>query len=424
MAALLAALFQTYDLSAQISGQVVDFYLNRYNSAPGGIKLSVADGEILGTMHFRGWTPANEYQSSTAIRTYVTGNPAAGFLPGRLAFYTGGSDLFNHERMTILENGYVGIGLSTPVEMLDLNGNAIVRGTRLSLGLGSSFADGGEALTHTSTNALDGLPGDVLTINNGGGFEGGVFIDCPGLRVCGTLKTECFTATRHLISEAGDMVTFGGGAVTIDCNAPGEGDFIAYGPLGDFIAEHGNFLAKEGTVTAQGDITSQTGSITATNGSIVAGQNIVAASGDVSASQNVEALLGDVVAQTGNVIANQDLSVENGNARIGVAAADMPAGYRLAVAGNIICEEVRVALPGTWPDYVFDENYKLHTPAEIEQFIKANNHLPGIPSAAEVAENGVTLGDMQARLLEKIEELTLLVIEQQKQIDALKANSK
>jgi hypothetical protein len=58
---------------------------------------------------------------------------------------------------------------------------------------------------------------------------------------------------------------------------------------------------------------------------------------------------------------------------------------------------------------------------EVEQFIKANNHLPEIPTEAEVKENGVGLGEMNAKLLQKVEELTLYLIDLQKQIDALKA---
>jgi hypothetical protein len=59
----------------------------------------------------------------------------------------------------------------------------------------------------------------------------------------------------------------------------------------------------------------------------------------------------------------------------------------------------------------------------VEQFIKANNHLPEIPTEAEVKQNGVGLGEMNAKLLQKIEELTLYMIEQQKQINELKAQN-
>lgn len=93
-------------------------------------------------------------------------------------------------------------------------------------------------------------------------------------------------------------------------------------------------------------------------------------------------------------------------------------GHKLAVNGSIICEELKVKLHSEWSDYVFEENYNLRSLAEVESFIKANKHLPNIPSAKEVAKDGFTVGDMNAKLLEKIEELTLYVIEQNKKIEA------
>ena len=108
----------------------------------------------------------------------------------------------------------------------------------------------------------------------------------------------------------------------------------------------------------------------------------------------------------------------NGNVGIGVVN---PA-TELVVAGTICAEEVRVALSGLpcWPDYVFADNYKLTSIDELEKFIKSNKHLPGIPNAEDVANNGVELGDMQARMLQKIEELTLYIIELKKENEEIK----
>ncbi|HOX78564.1 MAG TPA: hypothetical protein PLW31_11060 [Bacteroidales bacterium] len=94
-------------------------------------------------------------------------------------------------------------------------------------------------------------------------------------------------------------------------------------------------------------------------------------------------------------------------------------GYRLNVDGKVICTEVRVEALANWPDYVFGDNYRLMTLAELEQNIKSNGHLPGLPSASHVEANGFELGNMQRILLEKIEELTLYTIEQNKQITEL-----
>lgn len=87
--------------------------------------------------------------------------------------------------------------------------------------------------------------------------------------------------------------------------------------------------------------------------------------------------------------------------------------------GLLQAKEVKVTLTG-WPDYVFGEGYKLMSLGETEQYIKENGHLPGVPSAQKVEEEGLSLGEMNARLMQKVEELTLHVIELQKQIDELK----
>ena len=98
--------------------------------------------------------------------------------------------------------------------------------------------------------------------------------------------------------------------------------------------------------------------------------------------------------------------------------------YKLFVKGGILTEQVRVSLEGTWADYVFLKDYKLRPLNEVETYIKENGHLPNVPSAQQVKEDGIELGEMAKIQQEKIEELTLYLIEQQKQIDELKAQFK
>jgi hypothetical protein len=92
----------------------------------------------------------------------------------------------------------------------------------------------------------------------------------------------------------------------------------------------------------------------------------------------------------------------------------------LNVLGGILADSIRLALSSDWADKVFDKDYKLKPLQELEQYISANKHLPGIPSASEVEANGVNVGDLETKLLEKIEELHLYILQQQKQIDKLK----
>ncbi len=113
----------------------------------------------------------------------------------------------------------------------------------------------------------------------------------------------------------------------------------------------------------------------------------------------------------------------NSNVLIGnPATISLPAGYKLYVETGILTEKVKVAIEttGNWSDFVFDKNYKMPSLKEVETYINANKHLPGIPSAEDVVANGVDLGEMDARLLQKIEELTLYVIQLEKDIKILK----
>jgi hypothetical protein len=87
-------------------------------------------------------------------------------------------------------------------------------------------------------------------------------------------------------------------------------------------------------------------------------------------------------------------------------------GYLLSVAGKVICEELKVQLNASWPDYVFDTNYNLPGLNTLEQSVMTEKHLPGIPSAIQIkAEEGIDIGDMQKRLLEKVEELYRYIFE-------------
>jgi hypothetical protein len=98
--------------------------------------------------------------------------------------------------------------------------------------------------------------------------------------------------------------------------------------------------------------------------------------------------------------------------------------YRLFVADGIVTNDILVTI-GTFPDFVFDDDYKKHSFAELDAFIKQNKHLPWFPSANEVKKmEGVSVADMQKNMLQSIEELTLLIIELKKEIELLKANQR
>jgi hypothetical protein len=100
---------------------------------------------------------------------------------------------------------------------------------------------------------------------------------------------------------------------------------------------------------------------------------------------------------------------------------DFASGYRLSVDGKIACEEVRVELSEAWPDYVFEAQYPLMPILALKDYINENQHLPGIPSARDVRDSGIEIGETQRKLVEKVEELTLYVIELKLELEKLKA---
>ncbi|UTA68416.1 hypothetical protein [Emticicia sp. 21SJ11W-3] len=96
--------------------------------------------------------------------------------------------------------------------------------------------------------------------------------------------------------------------------------------------------------------------------------------------------------------------------------------YRLIVQDGIITEKVKVALKSSkdWADYVFEPSYELMPLDKVESFIKENKHLPNVQSAEEFHKNGLDVSKTSAKLMEKIEELTLYMIELNKEVKALK----
>jgi hypothetical protein len=115
----------------------------------------------------------------------------------------------------------------------------------------------------------------------------------------------------------------------------------------------------------------------------------------------------------------------NGTQLIGGNNAIPATGYQLSVDGKIIAEEVKVQLSTSWPDYVFADDYRLMPIEELEKSIRQNKHLPNIPSAADVtAEKGIELGEMNRKLLEKVEELTLYIIQLKKENTSLESRLK
>ncbi|MDC6390953.1 LamG domain-containing protein [Maribacter sp. PR1] len=132
---------------------------------------------------------------------------------------------------------------------------------------------------------------------------------------------------------------------------------------------------------------------------------------------------------SGTTIWSEDNSVASYSGKVGIGTT-IPGSYELAVNGEIRAKEIKVET-ANWPDYVFDKEYPLQSLSQLQEFIKENGHLPNIPSAKIIETDGQNLGEMNRLLLEKIEELTIYILqlknqydEQQVQINSLKNKSK
>lgn len=107
--------------------------------------------------------------------------------------------------------------------------------------------------------------------------------------------------------------------------------------------------------------------------------------------------------------------------KVGIGT-NAPGSFQLAVEGNIGAREVEVLSTSPFPDYVFNKDYPLMSIGALDKYIQANRHLPNMPTANDIAKRGsIPLSDLNTRLLEKVEELTLYIIELQKQVNKLTA---
>lgn len=123
---------------------------------------------------------------------------------------------------------------------------------------------------------------------------------------------------------------------------------------------------------------------------------------------------------TVNLSYNFSTDVDGLKIKQGTSSYHFKTNGEFIVAGPIHAREVQIFSAAGGPDFVFNDNYPLPSLAEVEKFIKANKHLPDIASAKEMETNGIELGKMDMKLLQKVEELTLYIIDLQKQINLVK----
>lgn len=302
------------------------------------------------------------------------------------------------ERLTINASGNVGIGITSPLAKLHMNN-------------GSVLFDGTTGATPTS-----GAGTRMMWIPAKWAFRAGAV-----------------TSTQW------DNGSIGNYSAAFGYNTTANGSYSA--AFGNSTTASGDYSSAFGSST----IASGLSSFSSGNSTIVSGNSASAFGYNLTAQSYASFVIGQFNLNPGTynyygVVATDPVFVigngtsltsrsnaltvlKNGNVGIGTALVNNPNSYKLAVNGTIGAKAVKVEISSTtWADYVFDEKYELKTIKELESFIKTNKHLPNVPSAEDVAKNGIDVVSMDAKLLEKIEELSLYIIQQNKRIEALEMN--
>ena len=280
----------------------------------------------------------------------------------------------------------VGVGTTNPQQSLHVEGNAMISGTGKGLlfATSSTTTAGDFGIRYTGTGLNFFLPGNgtptnyLVFIKDNGNIGIGTSNPSTKLDVSGTAKATSIVSTTSLQSAT--------------LNVSGN---VTFSNLSDSTS-------KVVTVSNDGTLSSADYSTFSDNmGNHTATQNI---------NLNGNKMVGSSSGTGGIFVAT------NGNVRIGAGTATPTKA--LEVNGTMRSKEVVVEIDN-WSDFVFDNNYNLMSLSDTEKYINANGHLPEVPTAKEVEADGVQLGEMNAILLQKIEELTLHVIELEKQIKEL-----
>jgi len=305
-------------------------------------------------------------------------------------------------------NGNTGLGVASPTERLDVNGNVKVSNT-----LYADAIESNNFIVENSTVNNKLTVGGNTIVNGNLGL--GVAVPTEKIDVAGNMKATGDLTIRNVNANNG---TYTGNLstskkLTVTGTSTMTGKVTANNAMlvkGAFeVKNNANIVGTLGIGIGTPEATLHVAGDGKFDGNVTAVKLIV---------QELEVANMDFGSGSsgGDMSFNENLYVE-GSVGIGSQKID---GYKLSVNGKIrASDDIKVYPETEWADYVFEEDYTLKTLEEVENYINTNGHLPNVPSAAEVEASGIELGAMDAKLLEKIEELTLYMIELKKQNDKL-----
>jgi hypothetical protein len=290
------------------------------------------------------------------------------------------------EKMRVAGNGYVGIGTKSP--------NAPIHLYRLTSDSGPlQIVENGHASNNAASTAYLNTSGNLFV-----GKE---------RSVGGALLTGSTPYAGIVSTDTSYPLQFGAGdklAATI----------LPSGYVGIGTTTPGTVLDVQSALS-----TANFQNTAASNSPVIKIQQLNAGGNDVAQGLYIDARSSGSALDVYNGTTSLFRVKNNGYVGIGTASPD----EALTVNGTLHSTEVKVTV-SVLPDYVFKSDYKLPKLSSVESYINVNHHLPEIPSAAEVAANGMALGEMNTKLLKKVEELTLYVIDLKKELDQLKKGDK
>lgn len=282
-------------------------------------------------------------------------------------------------------SGSIGIGVRDPTSLLDVNGNITLStgGSQPVATLSYSENDNLTSLTALTGNlTLGNANGGLIIDENGKVGVGSVDADAD-FYVDGVFKsTEISSSSLYL---------------------PG----TATSPQIDFKIQHNEGVGHSIDFS---QIVTSTGGIGNTSLLSISSSN-AKFSTDLKA-KNIEATGLTIATSSHNLLHTNSL----GQVAIGTTNFSGDANAKLIVNGKIHANEVEITTMD-WADFVFDPQYQLMSTEDLEAYILANKHLPDVPAEQDVIDNGINVGEMNKILLQKIEELTLYMLQQQKQIE-------